>query len=256
MIDVIRPRWFLVLIGLPLALGAVAAAPPSPTRYLNGAALTFTLPTARADAGTTELELTSVRAAQPGPWSARSDEAIADAKAFGAPDLIGRFSEAAQVQLTPATRPMLLRLLTRALAEVSHYSEFYKAVAERKRPYVEDSSVKLCYDNPQHKLDLLRSYPSGHAANGYAAALFLADVMPGRRQALLARGMRYGENRVVCGAHHPSDVLEGQLLAIEYYREVQPSPRLTADLVCARAEDAVINNKLAALPASCTAPGA
>ena len=33
MLDVIRPRWFLVLVGLPLALGAVAAAPPSPTRY-------------------------------------------------------------------------------------------------------------------------------------------------------------------------------------------------------------------------------
>jgi acid phosphatase (class A) len=203
-----------------------------------------------------ELELTIVRAARPATGTVAADEAIVDAKAFPAADLMGRFSDSAQTPLTPSARPMLLRLMARALGELSNYSDYYKNVAERPRPYMEDPSIALCYDNPTYPLDPKRSYPSGHAANGYGAALLLAQVFPARRQQILARGIRYGENRIVCGAHHPSDVLQGQLLAIEFFKEASLNDRFKRDLDCARAEDMVLGKKQVLIPVSCNAPGA
>jgi acid phosphatase (class A) len=237
-------------------LWGTPASARQPTFYLNDAPLSFTLPAVPSNPGMTELELTIVRAAHPAAGSVEADEAIVDAKAFPAADLLGRFSDAAQTPLTSSVRPMLLRLMTRALGELSNYSDNYKNVAERLRPYVEDPSIALCYDNAAYPLDPKRSYPSGHAANGYGAALLLAEVFPARRQQILARGIRYGENRIVCGAHHPSDVLQGQLLAIEFFKEASLNDRFKRDLDCARAEDAVIERKQALIPASCSAPGA
>lgn len=246
----------LLFAGLSVALCASPASALAQTAYLDGAPLTFTLPSAPSDPAYVEIELTIVRAAHPASGSQEADEAIVDAKAYGADQLMGRFSDAAQAPLSATGRPMLARLLTRALKEVGNYSEFYKNVAERPRPYVEDPKIALCYDNPDHPLVALRSYPSGHAANGYAGALLIAEVLPERRQRILARGIRYGENRVACGAHHPSDVLQGQLLAAAYFKQVSSNVRFMQDLECARAENAVVEGKKTKLPDSCTAPGA
>lgn len=142
-------------------------------------------------------------------------------------------------------------LLGQALPEVGRYSDYYKKVAERPRPYAEDSTIRLCYDDPKFPLDPKRSYPSGHAANGYAAALILAEVFPARRQQILARGIRYGDNRVTCGAHHPSDVSAGQLIATEYYEEASQVSRFKHDLKCAQAENGVIEKFLSTLPPDC-----
>jgi acid phosphatase (class A) len=248
-----RPALFLAI---SLTLCAAPAAARQPAYYLGDAPLTFTLPAVPSDPGTIELELTIVRAAHPAPGSPAADEAVVDAKAFPAADLMGRFSDSAQTPLTPTDRPMLLRLMARALGELGNYSEVYKNKGDRQRPYVEDPSIALCYDNPTYPLNPKQSYPSGHAANGYGAALILAEIFPARRQQILARGIRYGENRLACGAHHPSDVLQGQLLAIEFFKEVSAVDRFKRDSDCARAEDAVLLKKLAAIPASCTAPGA
>lgn len=219
--------------------------------YLNGTRLGMALPEVPKDPAVIELELTTIRAAQAAASATVTDEAIVDAKAFDPDLLLGRFSDAAQEPLSAASRPLLMRLLTRALPEVGHYSEAYKKVAERPRPYVEDQAIKLCYDSPSYPLNPQRSYPSGHAANGYAAALLLAEVFPARRQQILARGIRYGENRLVCGAHHPSDVLQGQLVAIAYFQAVSKNRDFESDLICARAEETVIERKLTSLPATC-----
>jgi len=246
----------LLAFAVSLSLCATPVAAKQPVYYLNDAPLTFTLPTIPTDPGMIELELTIVRAAHALAGSPAADEAIVDAKAFPAGDLMGRFSDSAQTPLNPVDRPMLLRLMTRALGELSNYSDIYKNKGNRQRPYIEDLSIALCYDNPSYPLNPRQSYPSGHAANGYVAALILAELFPARRQLILARGARYGDNRVACGAHHPSDVLQGQLLAIEFFKEVSDVDRFKRDLECARAEDTVLLKKLKEIPASCTAPDA
>lgn len=237
-----------------LLSAAPAQAQTQPQGYIPGKPLGFTLPPAPSQPGAVELELTIIRAAQADLTPAANDEAIVDARAYGPDLLITRFSDAAQAPLSSATRPFLLRLLNRALPEVSGYSEAYKKIAERPRPYVEDKAIRLCYDNPQHALDPQRAYPSGHAANGYAAALLLAEVIPARRQQILARGIRYGTNRVACGAHHPSDVLQGQLLAIQYFESVRNEPAFRQDLDCARRENAIAEGDKTPLPQACTKP--
>lgn len=246
----------LLFASISLAGWGLPSLAATPGDYLGGKTLNFTLPGAPVAPAEVELELEYVQSSQASVGSLASDEAIVDAEAFLPDVLLGRFSDSALTPLIPAQRPMLLRLLGRALTEVGNYSSFYKKVAQRPRPYVEDRAIKLCYDNPQVPLDPLRSYPSGHAANGYAAALIIAEVFPERRQPIIARGIRYGENRVVCGAHHPSDVFEGQLLAIEYFKEVAMVERFRRDLDCARAENDMLDKKQQALPANCTAPDA
>ena len=71
-------------------------------------------------------------------------------------------------------------------------------------------------------------------------------------EAILARGARYGDNRIACGVHHPSDVEEGRLLGIAYFNKLSTDPTFQADLKCAQAEQAFTTSKTP-LPASCTA---
>ena len=44
---------------------------------------------------------------------------------------------------------------------------------------------------------------------GWAWALILSELAPDRADAILARGLAYGESRAVCGVHYASDVEAG-----------------------------------------------
>jgi acid phosphatase (class A) len=52
----------------------------------------------------------------------------------------------------------------------------------------------------------LRSYPSGHATLAFSVGVVLADLMPEKSQAILARAADYAYSREVCGDHYHSDV--------------------------------------------------
>ncbi|WP_395396169.1 phosphatase PAP2 family protein (plasmid) [Novosphingobium sp. BL-8A] len=228
----------------------MAATGQAQSGYLSNAPLPFALP-APPDEAATSLESTIVQASQKAAGGPQADEAVMDAQAFEPAQPITRFTDAARAPLIAEQRPVLVAFLGRALGEVATYSGTYKNMAERARLYVEEPAIPLCYDNPRYPLDPKRSYPSGHAANGYAAALVLAEIFPARREEILARGLRYGDNRVVCGAHHPSDVLEGQLLAVQYFKAASLTAAFREALDCAHQEEAVIEKKLPALPAGC-----
>jgi membrane-associated phospholipid phosphatase len=55
------------------------------------------------------------------------------------------------------------------------------------------------------------SYPSGHASFGILCAILLADMVPEKREALVARGRDYAHSRLVVGAHFPTDVEAGRI---------------------------------------------
>ena len=57
------------------------------------------------------------------------------------------------------------------------------------------------------------SYPSGHAAWAYTAAIVLADMVPERREQIFARAREYAHNRNIGGVHYPSDIEAGRLAA-------------------------------------------
>jgi len=68
--------------------------------------------------------------------------------------------------------------------------------------------------------NLNRSYPSGHTTLGYAMGVILADLIPEKSKLIMERTRLYGENRVNCGAHFPSDVVGGQVLGTLVAKEL------------------------------------
>jgi acid phosphatase (class A) len=48
---------------------------------------------------------------------------------------------------------------------------------------------------------------------GTLTGMVLAELYPSRSAEVLARGMEFGESRVVCGFHYQSDVDAGRLAA-------------------------------------------
>jgi hypothetical protein len=219
--------------------------------YLNLAPLGYSVPPAPSDPLALELDLVQVRAAPPAPTSIRWQEAVSDADAYKAEDIIRRFDDATGALLDEADRPLLVGMLRKVIADAGAYVGRAKVNNPRPRPYVEDPTIIGC------NLKFLagteqQSYPSGHAMNGYVVGLVLSQVFPDRRQAILSRGARYGDNRVACGVHHPSDVQEGRLLGIAYFHKLNDDPTFQADLKCARAEQAFDASKTP-LPAICAA---
>lgn len=249
----------VLVMALPPAAVQAAERPDQPS-YLAGATLMLPVvpaPAADGDAGLVDLYL--VRQTQRDAGAAARTEAFDDAAAYYFDDLMPRFSEAAgaEAPLGATNHPVMAHVLRALLNDVMFYSSAAKTGRPRTRPFAETaptdaageplvdaegrltvtSEIAPCFT---YKLRAGGSYPSGHAANGYAAALALAEAMPARRAALLARGARYGDNRVVCGVHHPVDVERGRAVARIVFAAAGRTPAFRRDIACARAEAAGI----------------
>jgi acid phosphatase (class A) len=85
-----------------------------------------------------------------------------------------------------------------------------------------------------------RSYPSGHAALGWAWALVLAELIPDRADAILERGRDFGWSRVVCGVHYPSDVEAGRIVGAGAIARLHGDAFFRTQMDAARAELASI----------------
>lgn len=138
--------------------------------------------------------------------------------------------DAFAAEALPATR----RILGAVQVAVGRVVVEAKGVFPRTRPYAEDAAFRRCRGTLF--LAAERSYPSGHAAVGQAWAIVLADLLPDRSAALLARGADYGASRVVCGVHWPSDVAAGQAIGAEVAADILADPVFAGLLQRARVE--------------------
>jgi acid phosphatase (class A) len=93
-----------------------------------------------------------------------------------------------------------------------------------------------CTPAEEAKLSKDGSYPSGHAALGWAWALVLAEASPAQTNVLLARGHAFGQSRVVCGVHWQSDVDAGRLMGSATVARLHADPVFQAQLKAAAAE--------------------
>ena len=148
------------------------------------------------------------------------------------PNAAAAFSCALSVTVSEEATPHLNMLLRRVRADASRANDKAKDHYKRRRPYVARGDTS-CTPGEQHKDD---SYPSGHSSIGWAWALTLAEIAPDRVTAILARGLAFGQSRVVCGVHWKSDIEAGRVIGASVVSRLHADPVFVAQLAVARKE--------------------
>lgn len=190
---------------------------------------TVFIPPPPAANGALELaERTIVR----GPWTAeRRAQALAD----NAIDPFAAFDSVLGDNFTAANFPATTALLTRAGRAAGFAGDPVKFLYQRPRPFVSDSAITPCIPDDE-RLRASFSYPSGHAALGFAWALVLAELVPSHTDAIIDRGRDFTWSRVVCGVHYPSDVEAGRIVAAAAVARLHADPDFQREFAAARAE--------------------
>ena len=114
--------------------------------------------------------------------------------------------------------PKTKKLFDNVKFNAGYESKLFKNYFMSKRPYQVDSNIQACV--PPAPDNLNRSYPSGHTTLGYAMGIILAELIPEKSKLIMERARLYGENRINCGAHFPSDVSGGQVLGTLVAKEL------------------------------------
>jgi acid phosphatase (class A) len=150
------------------------------------------------------------------------------------------FAQAFATDINPVDTPLLVHLLDRVEQDVQAVAFSAKSFYDRPRPYQRFQMEHICGAEkapaPEVPLKGGSSYPSGHTSFGWSAVLILAEVAPERAQPLLARGREYGESRIVCEVHYPSDVAAGQVIATAVVERLYSVPEFSRDLARAKQE--------------------
>lgn len=165
----------------------------------------------------------------PGPPTPGSPRALADARAFRdsralrgmarwqqatadvSSDLGARFADALGFRPDWSKLPLTRAMLARFDADRSAAIRLGKAHWQSPRPFI-GSDLTICEPRTPN-LIANGDYPSGHTANGWSFALIMAELLPDRASALLARGRDYGDSRWICGSHSQSAVEGGYMAA-------------------------------------------
>ncbi len=151
---------------------------------------------------------------------------------LGFPNVTQIFSCALGVTISTQATPHLSMLIRRVRADASRANDHVKSIYRRQRPYLAFGDGS-CTPDEKHKDD---SYPSGHTSIGWALALVLAEIAPDRASRIFARGLAFGESRMICGVHWKSDVDAGRIVGATTVSLLHANPLFTAQLALARKE--------------------
>jgi len=158
------------------------------------------------------------------------------------PEAAEIFSCALDAPINDKETPCLYQLLLRAKADAARATGKAKGHYLRVRPFVVYKEA-TCTPDFEFRMAFSGSYPSAHAAVGWAWALILAEIAPERIDAVLARGREFGRSRVVCGVHWQSDVEAGCMVASGVVARLHADPAFRMQVEAARAELAGVRAK-------------
>ena len=191
----------LPFLGLACS-GAVLARDKSPFITAKEINLSMLLaPPPANDSPQTKKELAEVLKYQ----VTRTPEMVARAQADAAEN-VWVFADVMGPKFTAAQLPEVARFFQRIADTEGAVVDPYKDVWKRPRPQMYSDLVK-----PAVKLSTSGSYPSGHATDGTLMAIMLSNMVPEKRAEIRARGVEYGNNRVIGGIHFASDIEAGRI---------------------------------------------
>jgi len=150
------------------------------------------------------------------------------------PEATGHFSCALGIAISAQATPHLNMLLRRVRMDASRATDKAKEHYSRSRPFM-GTKDETCTPKEQARMKA-DSYPSGHSSIGWAWALVIAEAAPDRIDAILARGIAYGQSRVVCGVHWKSDLEAGRITGAATVSRLHSNPTFTAQVAEARKE--------------------
>lgn len=142
-----------------------------------------------------------------------------------------RFADVMGAGFTPQNLPLTAAFFNRLLSDEKRIVSEAKAHFARPRPFMVDSNLSpLVYPKKTP------SYPSGHTTFAYVAAIILAAMVPEKTVPIFDRAATYGFNRVVAGAHFPTDVEAGRIAGTVIASVFFHDPRFLADFDRSREE--------------------
>lgn len=164
--------------------------------------------------------------------STRSPAQILKAQRDEADKSIFLYQDVVDEKFNPENFPGIAKFSRRIKKDVSIASKSAKLSFHRMRPYNLDKTLlPVCEIKAEDN-----SYPSQHSTLAYVYAFVLIDLMPQKREAILVRADDYTSERLICGAHFPSDVAAGKRYAEAIHQQMNANPNYQQALKKARKE--------------------
>ncbi|MBS0968333.1 phosphatase PAP2 family protein [Nissabacter archeti] len=143
--------------------------------------------------------------------SMRWNQAVSDAD-MSLENLEEIFSRPLSKKISSTSTPAVSKIIDLIRYDAGFYStKSAKLKYKRERPFTYFKHHS-CTPDKDKELAMNGSYPSGHAAAGWAIALVLAEIKPSNKEEIIKQGYEYGQSRVICGVHWQSDVIAGRLM--------------------------------------------
>ena len=189
------------------------------------AAATLLAPPPLPDSAEQAADMQEVKAVYSASSEADKQAAYAEKKfsVFNFAGVVGAFFRESNLSKTAA---FFEKVQSDAAAITDTGKDFFK----RPRPYTTDPSLA------NGKLEKSFSYPSGHSTETMTLALVLAELLPDKRDAILAHARQMGWHRVQIARHYPTDIYAGRVLALAIVKQFQKSPAFQSDFDAVKAE--------------------
>ena len=164
---------------------------------------------------------------------------------YGVERMATVFGEALDITITKEETPAIWTFLQRTGSTGNRAVSRAKKHYMRVRPFARTNEHVAGEFDDEEGLRKNGSYPSGHTAHGWGAALAMAEMLPECQDTILRRGFEYGQSRVIVGAHWQSDVNAGYLASSVAFAFMHRHPDYARDLAAARAEVLKLRPELA-----------
>lgn len=164
----------------------------------------------------------------------RWKSAVVDAE-IKFPELSDNFSTVIGFGINEENTPHIYTIMKRVLTDAGLSTYAAKNKYFRTRPFVLHHEG-TCYPEQEVVLRSDGSYPSGHAAVGWALALVLAEINPRNSNEILKKGIDFGDSRIICNAHWQSDVDAGRIMGAATVAKLHANVDFVNDMEYAKKE--------------------